>query len=189
MSRFTCSANRIAQSDNDVNAHIQNLPSSRIASRRAVMPPGATVALTVRPCAQLFLVESGALKVSLPSGLWTLRPQDAMWMPAFIFYQLEADTEVALYAVSFPRRFCAAHFPAEARMTCVSPLLRELVRHLAKAPADYDEAGHFGRVSSLIPKALDWQPVPCIPVPHLENAQLQRLQQALQADPSDRRKL
>lgn len=189
MSRFTCSANRIAQSDNDAVPPAQAPSTGRIAVRRAIMTSGAAVALTVRPCAQLFLIESGAVRVSLSSGLWLLRAPEAMWIPPFVFYQLEAECEAALHAVSLPRQHCAAHFPAEARLTHVSPLLRELVRHLSHAPQEYDPRGHFGRVASLIPETLQWPEVPEIPMPQLADARLQRIQLALLHNPTDRRTL
>lgn len=189
MSRFTCSANRIVQSDSDGQTSILKSSSPRMLSRKSILPPCAATELAVYPCAHLVLIESGVLRLSVPSGHWSVRALDAMWIPAFTFYQLEAECEVALHTVSVPVPFCPGHFPADARPTHTSPLLRELVRHLAKAPDDYDERGHFGRVASLVLETLQWPLVPEIPVPHLEDARLRRIQQALLADPANRRTL
>ncbi|MDR3763093.1 MAG: AraC family transcriptional regulator [Acidobacteriota bacterium] len=190
MSRFASSANRIAQSDTGEERHgLNRSPSFRIMVHPSALQAGGAVAISVRPYAQLFLIESGVLRLAVPSGKWTLRQTDAMWVPAFTFYELAAESAVTFYAVELPHRFHPGSAPDDSRLTRISPLLRELVRQLAKAPADYDPNGHFGRVASLIPETLQWPAVPEIPLPHLEDERLHRIQQALLADPSDRRTL
>ncbi|MEM5447835.1 helix-turn-helix domain-containing protein [Paraburkholderia guartelaensis] len=75
--------------------------------------------------------ESGVLRVTTPSGMWTLGPQRGLWIALRVRHELIATTAVSLHSVSFEPQ--ASPWPESAcHAMRVSPLLRELVAALVE---------------------------------------------------------
>ncbi len=186
---FVCSANRIVKSDTVAEKYEMDATIARIVSRPVRYPAQSVLDMSARSFAQLFLVDSGVMQMTVPSGHWTVQPPHAIWIPAFTFHQMKAESELKLYTVAVPRRFCCDHFATESRLMGVSSLLRELTHRLAEAPENYDEGGYYERVAELIPDELDWSPVHSIRLPRLRDSRLVCIQEALLSNLSDRRTL
>jgi AraC-like DNA-binding protein len=83
----------------------------------------------------------------------------------------------------------AAGLPQGCRVVGVSALLRELILRAVELPVLYDEGGAAGRVAALIFDELRLLPTLPLHLPKPRDARLERLCQALRANPADQRTL
>jgi len=82
------------------------------------------------PVHQLAWSEQGALAVSIGKGTWVLPPTRALWIPAGADHRVEVSRPATMRSVYFRKRRCPIRWE-EPTVIAVTPLVRELIRHLA----------------------------------------------------------
>jgi AraC-like DNA-binding protein/mannose-6-phosphate isomerase-like protein (cupin superfamily) len=139
--------------------------------------------------AQLLYAESGVMKVTTEEGFWVVPPQRAVWLPAGYMHRTAAMTLVEMRTLYIQREACPRHFPRDARVINVSPLMRELVLRATAMPVEYDENGRDGKIIDLIFEEIEWSGMRRLQVPVVQDARLIRIEDAMLRDPADARTL
>jgi AraC-like DNA-binding protein len=142
---------------------------------------------------QFLYAISGMLRISLPTGSFTVPPRYAVWIPAGVQHQVSAQGEVnfrSLYIdVAADSTAAAASLAKPCRVVEVTPLARELIIAAAALPPEYEEHGRAGRlVATLLDELLDLEETGMfLPMP--TDARLKRICDSLLKNPGDTREL
>lgn len=83
--------------------------------------------------AQLFFVVRGLMTCESRTGLWTVPPQSAMWIPAALEHRVQASGPLEAY-FAFIERSAVRAMPKGCATVEVSPLLREVLVRCAALP-------------------------------------------------------
>ena len=136
---------------------------------------------------QLVLALHGAVTCDVSNAMWMAPPQHAVWIPGGTPHSNRATDNARIYflfidpgAVQMPRECCTL---------TISPLIRELILHLAAEPAAYPEAGPTARLVAVLLEQLAEAPVAHLHLPISAHPKLRRIADALAVDPGDRRTL
>lgn len=138
---------------------------------------------------QLLFIAEGLIQVSARNiGYWVVPPQRAVWIPAYI----EHDAR-AIYPVQMRNVYISPDtdqkLPDHCQVINVTPLLRELILTMAGFDTLYDESGAEGRLVSVFLDQFRAVPEAPLHLPNPRSAALQKIAQALRADPSDQRSM
>lgn len=135
---------------------------------------------------QLVVVLHGALTCETAQGMWIVPPQSAVWIPSGIAHsnRVTADGQVCFLFV-VPE---AAAMPAQCCSMALSPLLIQLIRHLAEQPQDYDTGSRTARLVAVLLEELMQSPSQPLPLhlPMPANSRLRRVAHELTEQPADR---
>jgi AraC-like DNA-binding protein len=138
--------------------------------------------------AQLVYSPDGVLRVDTEAGTFVVPPEWAVWMPSWVRHDVQASTPLTLRSV-YVEPESATNLPDRCCVVSVPPLLRELILESATLPDLYEIGGADGRLMAVILDritALDHRP---IVVPHVSDALLMPIADALAVDPADGRGL
>ncbi|MDR3440037.1 helix-turn-helix transcriptional regulator [Telmatospirillum sp.] len=152
-------------------------------------PCGHVVDLHRHNRGQIIFAAAGVMEIETTGDLWLLPPQRALWMPAGIDHLMRARSQVSLRTVYIRTDACPADFPNTPKAIQVPALLRELLLRAAAMPLDYDETGRDGRLLALLLEEIAWAPEPALPLPTSRDRRLERICQAILAEPADNRRL
>lgn len=134
---------------------------------------------------QLVIALRGAVSCEVPGALWMVPPQAGVWIPggtphsnhstanAVIFYLL-----VAPGAAPLPARCCTLR---------ISPMLSEMIQHLAGLPTSYEVGGPTDRLAQVLLDQLCAMPTEELFLPMPGDARLRKISRAMMRNPSDRR--
>jgi len=119
---------------------------------------------------------------------WVVPPDRAVWVPAGVRHSIAVSHRVRMRSLYIlPER--APDLPASCRVAAVTPLLRELILRATELPRLYDEAGWPGRLIAVLLDELRRLPSVPLDLPQPTEPRLQRVTEALLADPADGRSL
>ncbi|MDN3565553.1 helix-turn-helix domain-containing protein [Paeniroseomonas aquatica] len=133
--------------------------------------------------AQLLYATHGVMRISTDAAGFIVPPGRALWMPAAVPHVTAMQGPVAMRAL-FLRADAAAAGPAAVTVLAVSALLRELVLAACAEPLEWDEAGRGGHLAALILDEIARAPALPLGVPAVRDPRLQRLAEALRAEPA-----
>ncbi|MCO4857265.1 helix-turn-helix transcriptional regulator [Herbaspirillum sp. WGmk3] len=138
---------------------------------------------------QFLYATSGMLRVTLPSGSFTVPSRFAVWIPAGMRHQVSAQTEVSFRSLYLTAAATSGMVVDRSRVVEVTALTRELIVAAAKLPPEYDEQGRAGRLlATLLDELADLQEAEMyLPLP--SDARLKIICECLMQDPSDDREL
>lgn len=159
-----------------MTVRVQSLPA------RSVFPEHA------HGWAQVVHAVSGVLTVSIPGGSFVISPRQAVWLPPGVPHQVGS-----LLGAEFRSLWIAAEvavgLASEPVVLAVSPLLQALIVEAGDLQAVEDAAdeGYAGRVTGLILDQLRRAAPIAIALPWPQSEALNRLCEALYADPADPR--
>jgi AraC-like DNA-binding protein len=133
---------------------------------------------------QLVLALRGGVTCEVPGGLWMVPPQCGVWIPGGMPHsnRVTANGRICFLFVA-PG---VAGLPDECCTLAISPLLRELIQHLAQLPPLYARDGPTARLVAVLLDELARMPVEHLHVPLSGNPKLRQIAAALTRDPADR---
>ncbi len=133
---------------------------------------------------QLVLALRGAVTSEVPDGYWMVPPQCAVWIPAGVPHSNRMSANASIYFLFVAPGVVA--MPAECCTLAISPMVREMILHLAALPQDYAPDGPTGRLAMVLLEELGKMPTEQLYLPISGDARMRRIAKALMADPSDR---
>jgi AraC-like DNA-binding protein len=140
------------------------------------------------PRAQLLYATAGVMRVVTPAALFIVPPGIGLWMPAQTTHVTRMPAGLRMRAL-FLREDAARAGPDAVTVVAVSPLLRELILAACEEPVMWDEDGPVRHVVALALHEIGHAATRPISVPACRDPRLQRITEALLADPADPRGL
>ncbi|MDA7963456.1 MAG: helix-turn-helix transcriptional regulator [Ruegeria sp.] len=133
---------------------------------------------------QLLYAVSGVMRVSTSDNSWVVPPDRALLLPAGTQHSVEMRGQVQMRTL-----YISATGAASAKVLLVTPLLRELIAELARAPMDFSDDPRAERIAELI--CIEMEAATALPlnIPLPSDPRLQRLCMTLMEDPSQRASL
>lgn len=133
---------------------------------------------------QLVLSLRGGVTCSVPQGLWMVPPQRAVWIPGGVPHSNRVTANGKVCFLFVPP--AAPSLPTTCCTLAVTPLVRELVVHLADL-APTDTASDASRkLADVLVDQLAKMPTEHLHLPISEHPRLRQIAGALNADPADR---
>lgn len=137
---------------------------------------------------QLVYATEGSLVVTVDDAWHVISPEQAMWIPAGVVH-----TTGSLAGAAFRNLYLdcaiACGLPAQCVQLAVSPLLRALIVELEQAVKGGEPADYLGQLDALILAQLQRAPQQYFQLPWPQSPMLERLCNALHANPADERSL
>ena len=131
---------------------------------------------------QLVYACSGVMTVRAESNQWVIPPQRAVWIPAGVSHQVAMHGQSDMRSL-YIRPEVFDHLPEQSGVLNVSPLLRELILHLASLPqrdvADQEERRVIGVAIDQLKNANSAG----FYLPEASDKRLKQVCQAIQANP------
>lgn len=124
-----------------------------IRSYAVTLPTGGALHGIVENWDRLVYASVGAIRVSTAQDEWMVPPHRAVWVPAGIHHRVQMKGRVRLRTLYF-RTDVSRGLPRDCRVVNVSPLLRELILHLARRAAKDPDLQPDGAAITLLVEQL-----------------------------------
>nr|WP_275043455.1 helix-turn-helix transcriptional regulator [Stenotrophomonas maltophilia] len=155
-----------------------------VASRLQVAEHDAEIPLHEHRKGQLILALHGAVTCEVANALWIVPPQCGVWIPGGMPHSNRATANARLcYLFVEPG---VVDLPAQCVTLAISPMLREMILHLADAPLDYPHGSHTDRLARVLLDELVQMPAEHLSLLVSHHPKVRALAAALSADPADR---
>lgn len=133
---------------------------------------------------QLVLTLHGAVTCQVAGALWIVPPQCGVWIPGGMPHSNRATANARLcYLFTEPD---AIALPQQCCTLSISPMVREMILHLADVPHDYGSGGHVDRLAGVLLDELALMPMEQLFLPVTDHAKIREMADALHANPADR---
>ncbi len=159
-------------------------PRARWSATRSTTAVGHDSGWHQHPRAQLLHAIDGVMRVATEAALFIVPPGTGLWMPARTLHLTRMPPGLRMRAL-FLREDAAAAGPRAVTVVAVSPLLRELILTACEEPVMWDENGPVRHVVALALHEIGRADTRPISVPACRDPRLQRVTEALLADPAD----
>ncbi len=136
---------------------------------------------------QLALTVHGAMTCEVPKAKWMVLPNHAVWIPGGMPHSNHATDNARVYFLFIEPG--AVPMPEECCTLALSPLVRELIQHLAGQEQDYPPDGMTARLVTVLLEQLSLAPVDTLKLPISGHPKLRLIAQALETDPANRNTL
>ncbi|WGS52841.1 helix-turn-helix transcriptional regulator [Paraburkholderia sp. D15] len=133
---------------------------------------------------QLVVALRGSVMCRSPNGWWIVPPNGAVWIPGGIPHSNHASDFASLYVICIAPD--AADMPQECRSFTITPLIRELIRSLARLSPFYPEEGPTSRLATVLLDQLTQLAPDDVFLPISDNHRLQQIASSLLDNPADR---
>ncbi|WP_083245712.1 AraC family transcriptional regulator [Paraburkholderia nodosa] len=133
---------------------------------------------------QMVVALRGSVMCRSPSGWWIVPANGAVWIPGGIPHSNHASDFAKLYVVFIPPD--EADLPTDCRSFTITPLIRELIRSLARLPPDYPKEGPTSRLARVLLDQLAQLAPDDVFLPISDNHRLQQIASSLLDNPADR---
>lgn len=133
---------------------------------------------------QMVVALRGSVMCRSPSGWWIVPPNGAVWIPGGIPHSNHASDFAKLYVIFIPPD--EAGLPTDCRSFTITPLIRELIRSLARLPPDYPKEGPASRLARVLLDQLAQLAPDDVFLPISDNHRLQQIASSLLDNPGDR---
>ncbi|EMR4107044.1 TPA: helix-turn-helix transcriptional regulator [Stenotrophomonas maltophilia] len=155
-----------------------------VASRLHVAEHDAEIPVHEHRKGQLILALHGAVTCEVANALWIVPPQCGVWIPGGMPHSNRATANARLcYLFVEPG---VVDLPMQCVTLAISPMLREMILHLADAPLDYPDGSHTDRLARVLLDELVQMPAEHLSLPVSHHPKVRALAAALSADPADR---
>ena len=136
--------------------------------------------------AQLIYVINGVITIEADSGIWTVPPQCAVWIPAGVMHLARSTGRITIGSL-YIEPGLAGSFLEECGIVFVQPLLRELLVRFINGPQLYPEGEtREARLVSVLLDELQAAPIEPLHLPMPRDRRLRRLAEMLIDTPSSR---
>ncbi|WP_258397437.1 AraC family transcriptional regulator [Paraburkholderia unamae] len=133
---------------------------------------------------QMVVALRGSVMCRSPNGWWIVPPNGAVWIPGGIPHSNHASDSAKLYVIFIPPD--EADLPTDCRSFTITPLIRELIRSLARLPPDYPKEGPASRLARVLLDQLAQLAPDDVFLPISDNHRLQQIASSLLDNPGDR---
>lgn len=123
------------------------------------MPPGMSLSFYQRDWVQLVYAIEGVMTVASDHGAWIVPPHRAVWVPAGVAHQVTAHGNLSLRSLYFHNQ---PNLPAKCLTIGVTPLVRELINHIALEGALLKSQPKHRRLARVLTDLL--QQLPALPL-------------------------
>ena len=155
-----------------------------VASRLQVAEHDAEIPVHEHRKGQLILALHGAVTCEVANALWIVPPQCGVWIPGGMPHSNRATANARLcYLFVEPG---IVDLPMQCVTLAISPMLREMILHLADAPLDYPHGSHTDRLARVLLDELVQMPAEHLSLLVSHHPKVRALAAALSADPGDR---
>jgi AraC-like DNA-binding protein len=134
---------------------------------------------------QLLMTWYGLVKCELKDGLWPVLPDCAFWIPANCSHR-SFVSEQAKFCLLYLNEKSEA-LPNVSCFVTLTPLVREMVWHMANVRPDYEPASADGKIATALIGQLACMEVGHFSVSMPNNPRLRQIAECLLQDPASRR--
>ncbi|EMM5783620.1 TPA: helix-turn-helix transcriptional regulator [Pseudomonas aeruginosa] len=136
---------------------------------------------------QLVLALKGGVTCEVPNAIWMVPPRCAVWIPGQMPHSVRATANARIcYLFVQPG---AAQLPDQCCTLSITPLVRELVLHMADQAPEYLPNSRVGRKAVVLLEELAQMPVEQLYLPTSSEPRMRKIAKMLSDDPADRRTL
>ncbi|GAB2717103.1 AraC family transcriptional regulator [Halomonas garicola] len=132
---------------------------------------------------QLVLALRGGVTCDVPNAIWIVPPHHAVWIPGGMPHSNRATENAHIYFLFIEPG--GAALPDECCTLAISPLVRELIQHLAQTP-DYPHEGPTARLAAVLLEQLPRAPVQQLHFPVSDHPKIRLMTDALEQNPANR---
>lgn len=136
---------------------------------------------------QLVLALKGGVICEVPNSLWMAPPGCAVWVPGLMPHSMRLTANARICNLFV--RPDAAQLPDQCCTLSITPLVRELILHMAGQAAEYATDSPLGRKAIVLLEELQQMPVEHMHLPISSEPRLHRLSTLLSENPASRRTL
>ncbi len=136
---------------------------------------------------QLVMALHGGVVCEVPKAMWMAPPNHAIWIPGGMPHSNRATDNARICFLFIEPG--AAPMPGECCTLAVSPMVRELILHLAGQAPAYPHEGATARVAAVLLEQLADTPIEQLHLPISGHPKIRRIADALTENPADRRTL
>lgn len=166
----------------DIDPDVTDRPA--VAKRLQVTEHAAEIPVHDHRKGQLILALHGAVTCEVEHALWIVPPQCAVWIPGGMPHSNRATANARLcYLFVEPG---VVDLPQHCVTLTISPMVREMILHLADAPFDYPRDGPSDRLARVLLEELVQMPTERLYLPVSHHPKIRALATALSAHPEDR---
>jgi AraC-like DNA-binding protein len=133
---------------------------------------------------QLVVALRGSVMCRSPNGWWIVPPNGAVWVPGGIPHSNHASDFAKLYVIFIAPE--VADMPTDCRSFTITPLIRELIRSLARLSPFYPKEGPTSRLAIVLLDQLTQLASDDVFLPISDNHRLQQIASSLLNNPADR---
>jgi len=169
------------RADNDLD----RIPQLAIALRAQLPDDDRDYTMHHHRKGQLVFALRGSVICEVPSGLWMVPPQCGVWIPGGTPHAMRGTAGTELYLLLVEP--AAAALPAHCCSLTLTPLLREMILHLAEMPQAYQENSGTARLVGVLLEQLVEMKADTFYFPISANHRIHRIVNALIRNPADRR--
>lgn len=136
---------------------------------------------------RLTFTDAGVMVVCTPQGNWVVPPHCAVWIPAQMDHYIQARDPLDKRSIDIASGQVTGMASDACCVVQVSPLLRELTNSAVRMPLSASHSSRAEKILSLMCDEISSLPAASLYLPLPADRRLQRIAQALLADPgSDR---
>jgi AraC-like DNA-binding protein/quercetin dioxygenase-like cupin family protein len=136
---------------------------------------------------QLVLALRGGVTCDVPGMRWMVPPNSGVWIPSGLLHSNRATANAMIYFLLVEPN--SAPLPEQCCTLSISPMIREMILHLATLPQDYPSNSHCARLVRVLLDELASRPVENLSLPVSTNPKLQLIVDTLTNTPADRTSL
>lgn len=133
---------------------------------------------------QLILSMHGAVSCEVPNALWLVPPQHALWIPGGTPHSCRVTQNAHTCFLFIDPS--AAMMPEACCTVAITPLVRELILHLAEQKPSYLSESKTARLVAVLLEQLSDAPVKELHLPIADHPKIRYIADALFLDPSNR---
>lgn len=133
---------------------------------------------------QLILALSGAVTCTAAGGVWIVPPHCGVWVPGGIAHSNRATANARLAFLFIEPG--AADLPQQCCTLSISPMIREMIGHLAVSEPDYAADSHTARLVRVLLDELSLMPEEQLNLPVSDHPKIRLIEKALTSNPADR---
>ena len=134
---------------------------------------------------QLVLALAGGVTCEVPNSIWMVPPGCAVWVPGNTPHSMRATSNARICNLFVQPDM--AQLPSECCTLAITPLVRELMLHIAGEEAAYEPDSPMARKAGVLLDELVKMPVEHLHLPTSIEPRMQKLARTLSENPSDRR--
>jgi AraC-like DNA-binding protein len=133
---------------------------------------------------QLVFALHGAVTCQVAKALWMAPPHCGVWIPGGLPHSNRATANAKLcYLFVEPGLI---DLPQQCCTLSISPMVREMILHLASVPQDYEPESHIDRFAHVLLNELTLLPTERLCLPVSNHPKMREIENALRANPGDR---
>ncbi|QWA09706.1 helix-turn-helix transcriptional regulator [Sodalis ligni] len=165
----------------------QDQPYGLVAGLKTHSPGASEVPVHQHRQGQLLFAVKGGITCEVDDAIWMVPPNSAVWIPGQTRHSVRATANAEISFLFIQPG--AAPLPATCCTLFISPLVRELILHMAGQPPKYAPDSPIGRKAVVLLEELAHMPVERLHLPISEEPRMRKIAKILSDDPADRRTL